>query len=170
MDKGDVIIFNPESGSVPKGVYGVGKHKAEQLLSDPKLDLNDPDTFPAYFDSVRRDITERQDIEEDRDRLYFRTVAEKFKMIEEDTYNVVVEYKPKMGQIKKLVNQLKTQPEQAFYTLRELQPFTVSLRSYEVEKSQHLLEQIYPGLFYWHGRYHLNLGLLKEIDLSKPII
>ncbi len=170
LNYGEVIIFNPEKGSFPTGIYGTALHKAGQLLNNPdvNLDFNDPATFPAYFRSVRENITERTDIEDYRSQLKFKTIAEKFKMIDDDTVPVVVRYKSK--DVQHLLDRLQYKPMLSGETIRELQPFMVNLHRWEIRKCSSLIREIFPGLYLWEGRYHNRLGLLKEIDLANYII
>jgi CRISPR-associated endonuclease/helicase Cas3 len=166
QEYGEVVIFSPEDGSFPKGIYGVAMHKAGQLLNNPelKVNLNDPATFPQYFSAVRKNITERFDIEEARKALKFKSVAEKFKLIEDDTIPVVVNYNPEV--VMTALDTLKYEPEESRRVIRQLQPYLVNLLHWEVRKCRYLLQEIFPGLFLWTGKYHRRLGLLKEIDLQ----
>ncbi len=166
LDYGEVIIFNPEKGSFPKGIYSSALHKAGQLLNNPEvnLDLNNPDTFPAYFSAVRQNITERVDIEKARVGFKFKTVAEKFKLIDDDTVPVIVSYKP--GKVQSLLERLKFAPENSRNIIRKLQPYIVNLYRWEANRCGALMSEIIPGLFLWEGQYHPRLGLIKEIDLQ----
>ena len=67
--------------------------------------MNDPDTFPAYFITVRENITERRDLEEDRDKQKIKTSCEQFKMITEETEPVIFKYQA--DKKKKLHNKIQ---------------------------------------------------------------
>lgn len=170
LEKGEVIVFKPEEGSYPRGIYGTALHKAVQLLNDQSLmlDLNSPDTFPDYFKRLRMDITEDpNNIAGKRKKLKFEQVARDFKMIDDDELTVIVEYKPDLKIINGLIKQLRNIPANARYLIRELQPYMVNLAAWDFQKYRLMITEVFPGVYKWNGRYDRRLGLLKEIDLTK---
>lgn len=171
FEKGEVIIFNPLEGSFPRGVYGSALHNASQLLNDPniKLDLNDPKTFPNYFTKLYKNIQLDPDgIEKNRKKLKFEYVARDFKMIDDDSVSVIVNYEPE--KVQQLLEKLKKAPQTARETIRELQPFMVSLPRWDFNKNRTLVQEVFPDLYFWTGRYDDILGLLKEIDLKQNVL
>lgn len=167
LKKGDVIIFNPKEGSMPQGIYLVGKHKASQLLNNPnaKVDLNDPKTFPDYFSKLYQNIQlDPKGIETNRNKLKFEYVARDFKMIDDDSVSVIVNYKP--DRVQRLIEKLNNLPQTARETIRELQPFMINLPRWEFNKNQQFVQEIFSDLFLWTGKYDSRLGLLKEFNLT----
>lgn len=171
LRKGDVVIFNPLYGSFPKGVYGSALHSASQLLNNPeiKLDMNKPETFPNYFSKLYQNIQfDPNGVEQNRMKLKFDHVARDFKMIDDDSVSVIVNYEPE--KVQKLLDKLKNVPQTAKETIRKLQPYMVSLPRWDFKKNQTLVQEVFPNLFFWTGRYDDKLGLLKEIDLKHNVL
>jgi len=169
LEKGEVVIFDPEDGHFPKGIYGSALHSTAQLLNNPKVkvDLNNPETFPNYFSKLYQNITFNTEIEKNRKKLKFEYVARDFKMIDDNSVSVVVNYKPEI--IKPLIKKLINAPQIARNTIRELQPFMVSLPKWEFDKNQQFVQEIFSDLFLWTGKYDKILGLLKEFNLTNYV-
>ncbi len=169
LEKGEVVIFNPLNGHFPKGEYGSALHSASQLLNNPdiKLDLNNPETFPKYFSKRYQNIQlDPKGIEKNRNKLKFEYVARDFKMIDDDSVSVIVNYEPGKKEIRKLLDKLEHAPQTARQTIRDLQPFMVSLPRWEFEKNQKFVQPVFSDLFLWTGKYDKHLGLLKEFNLT----
>lgn len=172
LEKGEVIIFNPLDGSFPRGAYGSALHTASQLLNNPdvELDLNYPETFPNYFSKLYQNITlDPKGIEQNRKQLKFEYVARDFRIIDDDSVSVIVNYEPEKEKIWRLLDKLEHAPQTARETIRDLQPFMVSLPKWDFNKKRTLAQEVFPDLFFWIGRYDLRLGLLKEIDLKQNV-
>lgn len=168
LEKGEVTIFRPEEGGQPPGVYQVSTAKTVQLLAD--VNLNDPTTFPLYFDRVYDDITmDRDDIKAKREKLRFKEVAKLFQMIPDDTVTVIVKYAPEAEEIEGLVKRLRSRTGNPRILLRKLQPYMVSVSHYAYQKHAWLAEEIMPGVYYWGGKYHEHLGLGFDADLLRTI-
>jgi len=169
LEKGEVIIFQPEEGGQPPGIYQTSTAKTVQLLAD--INLNDPTTFPLYFDRVYDDITmDRDGIQAKREKLRFKEVAGLFQMIPDDTVTVIVKYPPDLEIIEGLVTLLRSGAGNPRILLRQLQPYMVSVRRRNYQKHAHLAEEIMPEVYLWNGQYHTQLGLLFEADLTSTII
>ena len=106
---------------------------------------------------------DRNGIQALRGQLDFPAVAEKFRMIEEDTYDLIVEYpNHDAGRIARLVEQLRTREKPPRLTLRELQPHTVSMHQREAHRMQQQgwIDPIMPSLGVWIGQYDPVRGLV----------
>ena len=168
LEKGEVTIFRLEEGGQPPGVYQTSTAKTVQLLAD--VNLNDPATFPLYFNRVYDDITmDRDGIQAKREKLRFKEVAGLFEMIPDDTVTVIVKYAPAADEIERLIERLRSGTDNPRILLRQLQPYMVSVRRGNHQKHARLAEEIIPGVYYWHGQYHEHLGLGFEADPSSTI-
>ena len=170
LEKGEVTIFQPEEGGMPPGEYRTLTAIAQQFLADDLLDLNNPATFPKYFDRGYKDITlDRNGIQAKRENLRFKEVAKLFQMIPDDTVTVIVKYAPAVDEIERLIERLRSGTGNPRILLRQLQPYMVSVRRRNYQKHAHLADEILPEVYLWNGQYHEHLGLVFEADLSGTI-
>ena len=131
---GDVIVFHPDVTStrsgLPPGNYFKATTIAPSYLKDTERLATDPDLFTKYFNELLQitatDLVTRgvDTIQESREKLNFRTVAERAKVISEDTIGVIVPY----GRAKKLIAVIRRTKRLDHGVLRRLQRFIVNLR------------------------------------------
>ena len=168
---GDVTVFIPEEGSLPLGSYRTGTECTMSLLEQAKPEeLHDPALYKRYF----RKLYEFSSIDKDailrlRAKLDFPEVAYRFHLIPEDTRSVVVPY----GEGKNLIEALRKHHRFNRDTLRQVQPYLVSLPSYALEQCEQegLCSELVPGLWEWAGKYDKELGILMEgISPEKNVI
>ena len=98
---GEVIVFLPEDDGrtlYPPGHYANAARVTLQMLRNGEsLDIDDPDTFRKYYSKLyRRTLIaeEAGPLREAIEELDFERVAELYKVIDEDTIQVVVAYAP----------------------------------------------------------------------------
>ena len=165
---GRVVVFASQDGKVPPGVYRSGRDIARVVRQLPNFDPNDPAVVRQYFEllfgaAVDADLKK---IQRSRKALDFPAVADKFRMIDEDTCDVIVDYpeadRPK---IERLVGQLRERERPAREVLRDLQTHTVSLhrREYERLKGRGLIEGIETirNMGRWNGVYDSIRGIVE---------
>ena len=158
---GKVLVFVPEGGHVPKGSYTLGTDITKGLIAEGKADLHDPKLYQAYFrDYYSYPNRDPRDIEGTRKRFDYPLIAEKFRMIEDESVPVIVNYPdtPLNGDdhfVHKLIEQLRTAAHLRRAYLRALQPYTVNLLSQEFKKAQQLglVQEVIPGVWAWLGEY-----------------
>ncbi len=163
MDEpGQVWIFELEEGTLPpKGSeYAKATEKTRQKLEQySEDDLHNPEIFTSYGnDLYKLESADKYKIQEDRANQYFETVASKFKLIDDDTYPVVISYN---DEAKELLRQIEYRGLFAS-DYRALQPYTISIRQYEFQKHKKTsISQPIAGVnFYvWTGSYDPILGI-----------
>ncbi|MCK9520770.1 MAG: CRISPR-associated helicase Cas3', partial [Dehalococcoidia bacterium] len=91
LDRGQVIVFEPEDGKAPPGVYARGREVTSRLLPrNPSID--NPDDFARYFTSLYNNMNLDSDhIVAKRMALEFPDVA-KLRVIDEQTTPVLVAF------------------------------------------------------------------------------
>ncbi len=154
---GDVIVFHPEMPSgksgLPPGNYSKATGIAPNYLKDTEKLATDPNVFAKYFNELfqitatDRMIRGEDTIQQSRAKLNFRTVAERAKVISEDTIGVIVPY----GRAKKLIAVIRRTNRIDHGVLRRLQRFMVNLRCgpqsiYEQLKNEGRLLALLPGI------------------------
>lgn len=167
-DLGNVVIFHPSQGKTPPGWYASATDLTNRLLNEPGFSLDNPDNYSRYFGELWQQIeVSGREIQQAREVLDYPRVAEKFRMIDDDTVPVVVHYPGKGRRAKcvdELVEQLRAGTRNPRSLIRKLQPYIVNLRSYTIEGllSKGLLCSVIPGLWEWLGPYDRVLGLSFE--------
>lgn len=159
--KGQVVIFEPAEGRMPKGEYKAGFGLADFLLNPTQNDLeklHDPVLHEEYFNRLyaERNLDEH-DVQSHREILNFPETAQRFRLITEDTVLVVVEH----AQGGKRLADWRHRPSRT--TWRRLQPYTVSLQRREADRliKEDWLEPISEGLYRWIGKYDWARGLAE---------
>lgn len=101
MDHGEVVVFLPNDdgkGLYPPGYYENAAEITRQMLAeaeDDGLDIDDPETFREYYRKLyqRTRIAESfPELREAIEHLNFEEVAKLYRVIDEDTIQVVVPY------------------------------------------------------------------------------
>ena len=92
LETGRVLVFRPATGGLPPGEYRIGTQVAEQFLH-AGVDLGDPAVLSAYYESLFGLVdTDKRKIQEKRSKLDYPVVAERYRLIDDDTIDVVVPY------------------------------------------------------------------------------
>ncbi len=143
-DLGQVVIFQTESGKAPKGVYQKGIEKARTILEttlDLNKALNGQGVLREYFSKLYTDVgADEKKIQPDREELNFVKVAEKYRLIVEDTVTIIVPY----GDYKKHLERWRRVPGRKSW--RALQPHIVSIYPNEAKKllGAGMLDEVVP--------------------------
>ncbi|HLZ22739.1 MAG TPA: CRISPR-associated helicase Cas3' [Ktedonobacterales bacterium] len=165
---GRVRIFVPEGLHLPPGSYRTGTELTAGALAK-QADLHDPTVYTSYFQELYRHVPlDEKHVQDVRKILDYPAVAERFRMIEEDTKPVVVRY-GEANQRKKIedtVAQLRGGRGRAREHLRALQPYIVGLRERELQQAipTGQAEEVVPGLWEWRGKYDTERGTGIVLD------
>lgn len=166
---GRVVVFDPEGGKLPEGAYRTGTDICRNLLGRPDFDFSKPDLYRAFFQSLYQNVDpDEKKVQSSRKNFDYPAVAEKFRMIEDDSVPVVVPYRGQDGSddtsdrmISSITNQTERLPR---WLLQELQPYLVNVHSRLIENYQRegLVRELKPGLWEWLGKYDNIIGLTVE--------
>ena len=162
---GRVVVFKPPDDASPQGVYRSGRDIARVVRQPPNFDPNDPGAVRQYFKLLFDAAVDpdKEKIQRLRKKLDFPAVAGKFRMIPDDTYDVIVDYpEADARNIERLAEQLRTRERRPREVLRDLQPHTVALRQGEAQRLQARgrIVEIIPGVGRWHGTYDSVRGIV----------
>ena len=178
-ERGNVHVFRPVEHKIPGGVYSAATAQAavavarfdspeeaeEALATDPEIFT---DYFHGLYQSVDTDLREGgYTIQEERERLNFRTVGRRAKVIDTDTQPVIVTY----GAGNRLVQAIRERqlppgtPRFNRDDQRSLQRFMVNLRQRDFDQllGLRLIEPLLPNLnvHVLHAScYHSERGLV----------
>ena len=157
-EKGRVVIFRPESGGMPPGSYKTGANEAEILLAGATPDdMHDPAFYERYFRKLHGAVSlDPEGIQEMRKRLDYPDVADRFRVIGDDTVSVIVCYnrEGREGKVERLLDGLRSgnNPRLA---LRRLQPYLVGIYRNRLAGylREGLIEEVMPEVYIWRGVY-----------------
>jgi CRISPR-associated endonuclease/helicase Cas3 len=156
LDKGNVIVFQPEAGKVPPGEYRKAVDETIRLLKRENLDWDDQSIFAEYFQSLYQGLeTDSKEIQKYRKCLDYPKVAEEFKLIPDDTNPVAIACDDLATEI---IQRIKKRGLKSG-DLKALQPYLVNLRSREFKQTEELREQIAAGIWVWKGSYDSIKGI-----------
>jgi CRISPR-associated endonuclease/helicase Cas3 len=159
---GRVTVFRPIDGGTPQGSYRVALDVASRFLREG-ADLHDPAVYEQYFrDLYRQDTLDAHGVQKLRGELDFPRVAEKMRLIEDDTVGVLVRYAPAEQEVEDLIAAAEASRHGMTSELwRKVQPFLVSVyrREFDDFRRRGMVTEIVPDLWLWLGGYHSARGL-----------
>jgi CRISPR-associated endonuclease/helicase Cas3 len=177
LPRGEVIVFDLAQGSSPRGAYRTGTDEARISLQQPNADLHQPDTYRDYFERLYQGVRlDREDIQQARQRFQFETVAQKYRLIRDDTYPViVVNYDPNavnaLLQQGRAIVQAGGIPPQRWR--QHLHAYTVSLYRHEVNalRQQGLIrDDPTLSVALYVGAYDSRRGIRAEMDPADLVV
>jgi CRISPR-associated endonuclease/helicase Cas3 len=172
---GEVIVFQPEDSSLPRGVYGVATGITASLLASVRAEslAVDHKLFAQYFSKLYQYVPTDYEkggecsIQEDRENLRFREVARKARVIADDTRPVIVPY----GRGAEIIDEIRAstlergKPRFSKGDLQRLQRYMVNLRQHDFDLLLGLkqIQPLLPNLELYvlsEGFYQKHLGLV----------
>jgi CRISPR-associated endonuclease/helicase Cas3 len=177
LARGEVIVFELAQGSTPRGAYRTGTDEARISLQQPNADLHQPDTYRDYFERLYQGVRlDREDIQQARQRFQFETVAQKYRLIRDDTYPViVVNYDPNavnaLLQQGRAIVQAGGIPPQRWR--QHLHAYTVSLYQHEVNalRQQGLIrDDPTLSVALYEGAYDSLTGIRAAMDPADLVV
>jgi len=172
LETGEVIIFAPKDLKLPKGVYKTATGITKLFLDDPD-NLQKPDIFFNYFNRLYSDVNlDKNDIQELRKGLNYRKVASEFKLIPDDTVNVIIESNDLVDDLPVNINGIKKKEFISREEWRKLQPYLVSIRKYKINdlRKEGLISELIEDVYIWIGNYDEDEGIKKEFTFNDLII
>jgi CRISPR-associated endonuclease/helicase Cas3 len=171
---GRVVIFQPAEGHLPRGPYRSGTDQAKSLLGRKDADLHDPSLYKQYFQQfyqlVEKDV---RGIQKLRKNLCFAGVAEKFRIIPENTVPVLVRYLiSDQVKIENLVSDIRAGRGLKRKHMRQLQPYLVNIYQSQVPRlqKQGLIIELAEGLYEWLGSYDSVRGIRETAQDPERLI
>lgn len=173
---GRVVVFDAEEGGMPRGIYRQGADEARIMLQEPGRDLHDPNTFIDYFSRLYGlTDADRKGIQKMRANRNFASVANEFRIIEDDTIPVLVRYPQEVDDAGQIVAWNDVYDSIALHQrgvnvplrklMRDAQPWLVSCRYHEKERllDQGMIVELASDIVWeWRGGYDPNLGITDQ--------
>lgn len=161
-EPGLCTVFRLAGGGGPRGAYQTGTALTPPILSEFGQDITLPLATKRYtrmlYDRVATGTdAQRGGVQSARSLLEFETVANTFRMIDQDTVPVVIETYPEVD-VAALIAEWETRPKGWH---RRISPFVVNLYSKDAENRPDI--RVHPsGARIYSGPYDLLLGLSRE--------
>ena len=169
LQTGRVIVFQPEASRLPGKDYERATAITRKVLGMGFTNLDDPMVTERYFAELYAvSETDRKQIQDARRKFDYPETARLFRMIEDDTLNVVVFFGDDnlRSAIDTWWQTVETRRSNLREVIRQLQPYMVSLYRYQaqkyIQKGWIQLSAVLPDLGYWMGRYDTVRGLVAE--------
>lgn len=176
LERGQVIVFNPADGSLPRGAYRTATDLTGALIARDSLDPNDPAVARQYFQQLFDTLElDREGIQKLRANLDYPKVAQHFQMIDDETEDVIVTYGDEAAQkmVRAAIDHLQRGLPGTRTILRRLQPYLVSIHKHTADqyRRQHLIETVanLQGLGVWLGAYDSVRGVTGE-DIARELL
>ncbi len=178
---GRVIVFAPTEGRLPPGAYRIGCDVTRTLLGAGALDPDDPEHARRYFEMWLGTLGElgvdSKRIQECRRDLDYPEVAQRFRMIDDDTESVVITgygSEQERRAVQRRVDELAAGHGDGRALVRRLQPYIVAVRRREAEgfrRRGFIGEPLASGLSEWLGDYHPVRGLVaQDMDAAALVV
>jgi CRISPR-associated endonuclease/helicase Cas3 len=166
---GRVVVFEPAEGQLPPGAYASATTTTRNLLARADFEFHQPENYREYFQAFYQVVEkDAKEIQSCREHLDFPGVAERFRMIDDDSASLVVRYRgmdDSDGTVDRLISYVQHQEGKIpRWLLRQLQPYIVNMRSRLVNSYRRdgLLQELIPGLWEWLGKYDLVRGITAD--------
>jgi CRISPR-associated endonuclease/helicase Cas3 len=170
---GRVVVFRSPEGRLPADRwYRAGCETLERLLQARPAppDIARPEDVEQYFALLYQEgRLDEKGIQDDRKNLKFPDVAAKYRLIEDDTFAVVVTaWQGQEEGVRCLLDAVRRHPSRKNY--RRLAPYQVNLRNYELARGSGWIADDVGGLRLWTGPYDKRTGLRLDGDLGSRCV
>ncbi|GIV09027.1 MAG: CRISPR-associated helicase/endonuclease Cas3 [Fimbriimonadales bacterium] len=177
LERGQVILFELDSGGTPRGAYRTATDEARVMLQRPETDLHDPETYRLYFERLFQSVnTDPNAIQGKRKGFQFKQVADHYRMIEGATEMVVIfNYAPEA--VNRLLEEARGRLQAGsllpLQWYRQIQQYAVNLYCHELRTLEgqglvHPLPEL--GLWLYTGDYDALLGVRSQADPADLVV
>lgn len=167
--KGDVYLFALTEAGQPSKEYNSWSQFANLLYKGKEEQLYTHDFYGYYYRELTKSFvdTDRLKITEDRRKLLYQTVSDKYKIIDKKTQTLFV-YKYN-EESRKLYDRIKDQEFMSRQDYQLVSQYSVQVYEKFVSDNKSYILQEKCGISVWHGKYDEAFGLPFVEDL-KPLI
>jgi hypothetical protein len=157
-----MVFRSVEAKLPPDRWYRAGRSVVETsfLNTDREPRIDNPADIQEYFERLyRTGDLDAEGIQNARRRFEFATVAEKYRLIDNDGVAVVVpSWEQRKDEIEALITGIR-KPNRTRASFRRLTPFQVNLRRDELAQADQAVKEEAPGVLVWRGGYDPEIGL-----------
>ena len=167
--KGDVYLFALTEAGQPSKEYNSWSQFANMLYKGKEEQLYTHDFYGYYYRELTKSFvdTDRLKITEDRRKLLYQTVSEKYKLIDKKTQTLFI-YKYN-EESRKLYDRIKGQAFISRHDYQLVSQYCVQVYDKFIQDNNSYILPEKCGIHVWHGSYDMAYGLPFVEDL-KPFI
>ena len=178
-DASEVVIFTPQEGGSPSGLYRNALQQTINLYQKmqaegKEIDFDDPTLITRYFARLYSDLQGGVDKAKDGDSVQqrraafdYREVAKDMKLVDEDTVSVLVtQYPGKEADARAILAAADAIGGMTRSLWRQAQPLCVSLPHTGAETGKLGVDPIPGGLYVWEGNYDKKTGIPLPEDMA----
>jgi CRISPR-associated endonuclease/helicase Cas3 len=174
LERGRVVIVRTPDDRMPPGSYRTAAGVTAAALGKADADPNDPTFIRGYYERLIPLLeTDTRSIQNLRRSLRFDEVSRRFRMIDDDTEEIVVPYGGR-DSVSAGIARLRHGGFDARGVIRRLHPYLVSVRRREADRlrAKGLVSEVLPGLDEWLGVYDAvrGIGGARGIDPERLVI
>ena len=178
-DESEVVIFTPQEGGAPGGLYltalrGTINLYRQMQAKGQEIDFDDPALVTRYFARLYGDLQGGVDRAKDGDSVQqrraafdYREVAKDVKLVDEDTVSVLVtQYPGKEAEARAILGAAEAIGGMTRGLWRRAQPLCVSLPRTGAETGKLGVDPVPGGLYVWEGDYDEKTGIPLPEDMA----
>ena len=167
-EMGKVFIFTLEDAGAPNKQYRALAEFANSLYKDNEALLFEHDFFKEYY---RKALSlfidaDKKKIEEDRKSFNFKTVSEKYKLIENRTTPIFI----LCDESADLYERIRYKPILSRADYRAMQQFSVQVYDNFMKENIGKMGKEPQGYWKWYGQYDEDYGLSSNPELNTLIV
>jgi CRISPR-associated endonuclease/helicase Cas3 len=179
--RGEVVVFNPAEGSLPRGTYRTATDETWPLISTPGFDFHSPqavtDYFAAFYRVLGRDGLDQEKVQEARRQWDFPGVSGKVRLISDDTVPVLVPWhkgrfpddaEMDEAEFEALLDAIRKRADAGRSPTREqwqqIQPLCVAVFRNEATQRANIDELVEDHLYLFSGTYDRTVGIGRSVD------
>jgi len=178
---GEVVVFNPAEGGLPRGTYRAATDETWPLIIAPGFDFHAPqavtDYFAAFYQVLGREGLDQEKVQAARADWDFPGVSEKVRLIADDTVPVLVPWhkgkfpddaEMEEDDFAELVEAIRERADAGKSPTREqwqkVQPLCVAVFRTEATTRANIDELIENELYLFSGTYDRTVGIGRSVD------
>lgn len=156
---GDVYLFSLTESGQPSKEYRAWLEFANLLYKGNEEKLYTHDFYSYYYRLLVKNYaeTDKLNITEDRKKLLYQTVADKYKIIDSKTQSIFVYNYNSESRL--LYNQVKDKDYLTRYERQQISQYSVQVYDNFIRDNIAFIGYEQCGLSIWHGSYSLDFGL-----------
>jgi len=154
---GHVYVFRLKDGHMPPGAYKLASDQTDAMIRRGVVDPYSAELVDDYFKLLyKMSDLDSAGVISCREIFDYPAVADKYKLIAENTTPMIVNY----GDSKKLKEAIVHAENIGRELWRQAQRYSVSLYPYQLAAASGLYHEARDGIWFWDGMYDAEMGLI----------
>ncbi len=169
-NSGEVYVFRLSDKTMPDPLYSsLSDHTLELLNNDFEI-IYDPSFYTEYYLSALKLYVDddRKRVNNSRKSFNFKTTAAIYRIVDNPTKSLFIWNYNQSS--KELYERLKYKPGLSRDDFREVQLYSVQVYDAFLNRNLEMWEEKSPGFRVWFGNYHMDSGIVEDINLAETII